>query len=64
MKPDKNILALRGEWSAEKRFYIDFQEVGEPFYFDIELTFDEDEIRLLFIWQPFNMKFPLEGKLE
>jgi hypothetical protein len=38
--------------------------VGEPFYFDIELTFDEDEIRLLFIWQPFNMKFPLEGKLE
>jgi CubicO group peptidase (beta-lactamase class C family) len=64
MKPDKNILALRGEWSAEKRFYIDFQEVGEPFYFDIELTFDEDEIRLLFIWQPFNMKFPLEGKVE
>jgi CubicO group peptidase (beta-lactamase class C family) len=64
MKPDKNILALRGEWSAEKRFYIDFQEVGEPFYFDIELTFEEDEIKLLFIWQPFNMKFPLEGKLE
>jgi hypothetical protein len=63
MKPDNNILALKGEWKDEKRFTIDFQEVGEPFYFDIELTFDEEEIRPLFIWQPFNMKFPLKGKL-
>jgi CubicO group peptidase (beta-lactamase class C family) len=64
MKPEKNILALRGEWRANKKFYIDFQEVGEPFYFDIDLTFEEDEIRLLFIWQPLNMKFILEGNLE
>ncbi len=64
MKPDNNILALRGKWINENRFYIDFQEVGEPFYFDIELYFEEDEIRLLFIWQPFNLKFTLDGKLE
>jgi len=64
MKPDNNILALRGEWRADNSFSIDFQEVGEPFYFDIAFTFDEDEIRPLFIWQPFTMQFPLEGKLE
>jgi CubicO group peptidase (beta-lactamase class C family) len=64
MKPDNNILALRGKWVTEKMFYIDFQEVGEPFYFDIELYFDEDEIKPLFTWQPFNLDFNLEGKME
>jgi CubicO group peptidase (beta-lactamase class C family) len=64
MKPKNNILALRGKWVAENRFSIDFQEIGEPFYFNIEISFNNDEIESLFIWQPFNMKFALEGKLE
>ena len=64
IKPDSNILALRGKWISENRFYIDFQEVGEPFYFEIELNFDKNVIRPIFIWQPFNMQFTLEGKLE
>ena len=64
MKPDNNILALRGKWITEKTFYIDFQEVGEPFFFDIKISFDDDEIRPLFIWQPFNLEFTLKGKLE
>ncbi len=62
MKPDNNILALRGKWIAENRFYIDFQEVGEPFYFDIDVSFNEDTVRAIFIWQPFKMRFVLEGR--
>ncbi len=64
MKPNNNILALKGTWLNDTKFFIDFQEVGEPFYFDTLLEFDEDSLSASFTWQPFKWKFLLEGAAE
>jgi CubicO group peptidase (beta-lactamase class C family) len=64
MKPDNNTLALRGHWIGDNKFYIDFHEVGEPFYFDIEMTFIENEIKAIFSWKPMNWEFTLNGQWE
>lgn len=64
IKPDNNTLALKGRWVNEKKFTIDLQEVGEPFYFDVEIEFDEENITASFTWQPFSWKFLLEGLVE
>jgi len=64
IKSDNNTLALKGRWVNEGKFFIDFQEVGEPFYFDVELDFDEENVKASFTWQPFRWKFLLEGVAE
>jgi CubicO group peptidase (beta-lactamase class C family) len=64
IKSDNNTLALRGNWVNEKMFFIDFQEVGEPFYFDVELEFDKENVTAAFTWEPFKWKFLLEGAAE
>ena len=64
MKSDNNILALKGKWVNERKFTIDFQEVGEPFYFDVELEFDEKNVTALFNWQPIGWEFKLQGATE
>lgn len=64
MKPANNTFALRGTWVNENKFFVDFQEVGEPFYFDVELKFDEDKLFSSFIWHPFGWKFDLKGNIN
>ena len=64
MKPNNNILALKGSWVDEKKFTIDFQEVGEPFYFDVVLEFDKENLKALFTWQPFGWEFKLQGAAD
>jgi hypothetical protein len=64
MKYDNNILALKGKWVDANKFFIDFHEVGEPFYFDVELEFDKNNVHALFTWQRLGWKFILEGKSE
>ena len=64
MKPNNNILALKGSWVDEKKFTIDFQEVGEPFYFDVVLEIDKEKLKALFTWQPFGWEFKLQGAAD
>ncbi|MFC2094382.1 serine hydrolase domain-containing protein [Bacteroidota bacterium] len=64
MKPNNNILALKGRWIDESKFTIDFQEVGEPFYFDVVLEFDKEKLKALFTWQPFGWEFKLQGTAD
>jgi hypothetical protein len=61
MKPDNNILALKGRWVDEGKFIIDFHELGEPFYFDVVLEFNKENLKALFTWQPIGWKFMLQG---
>ncbi len=61
IKPDNNILALKGKWIGTNRFFMEFQEVGEPFYFDIEVHFIRNKIEACFTWKPLGRKFILEG---
>ncbi|MFC2103536.1 serine hydrolase domain-containing protein [Bacteroidota bacterium] len=61
IKPDNNIIALRGTWLNETKLFLDFHEVGEPFYFEVELEFSSDNISALFTWQPFGWKFHVVG---
>jgi CubicO group peptidase (beta-lactamase class C family) len=64
IKPDNNTLALRGEWIYPNKFSIDFHEVGEPFYFDIEFVFSDGLVESSFIWQPMNWHCALSGKWD
>jgi CubicO group peptidase (beta-lactamase class C family) len=64
IKSENNTLALRGRWVNKNKFTIDFQEVGEPLYFDVELEFDDENVSASFIWQPFGWEFLLEGIAE
>jgi len=64
MRPDNNSLALRGYWIGPQNFFIDFHEIGEPFYFDINLKFDDDRVESSFTWQPMNWQFILKGEHE
>jgi len=63
MKAEGNSLALKGKWSEEKKFLVDFHEVGEPFYFDIDFSFKGDSVFAAFAWQPINWQFQLRGVL-
>ena len=64
MKNGDNTFALKGRWLNENKFSIDFQEVGEPFYFDVELEFEEENLKASFTWQPLKWKFLFEGMAE
>ena len=64
MKNGDNTFALKGKWLNENKFFIDFQEVGEPFYFDVELELEEENLTASFTWQPLKWKFQLEGTTE
>lgn len=64
MKPDNNTFALKGDWINENKLFIDFQEVGEPWYLDVELEFDKGKLISTFIWQPFEWKFDLNGNIN
>jgi len=64
MKADGNILALKGKWSEQNKFFVDFHEVGEPFYFDIDFEFKDDSLIADFTWQPIKWQFQLSGRME
>lgn len=64
IKPENNTLALKGQWLDNNRFIIDFHEVGEPFYFDIEMIFENDKLKANFTWQPIDWQFNLKGVAE
>jgi CubicO group peptidase (beta-lactamase class C family) len=62
MKPHNNILALRGKWMGPDTFFVDFHEIGEPFYFDMQFLFTEDELEASLIWKPMDWSFNLKGQ--
>jgi hypothetical protein len=64
IKSEKNIIALKGNWKDENTFIMEFHEVGEPWYLDVELEFDEDSLISSFTWQPFRWQFQIEGEIE
>jgi CubicO group peptidase (beta-lactamase class C family) len=62
IKSANNTLALRGKWINDHTFFIDFHEVGEPFYFDMTFQFSDDEIIASLAWKPMNWPFVLKGE--
>jgi CubicO group peptidase (beta-lactamase class C family) len=61
MRTDGNTFALRGRWVSDNQLELNIHEVGEPFYFDIELTFAENRVEGTFIWQPVGWRTPIVG---
>lgn len=61
MRTDGNTFALRGRWVNDNQLELNIHEVGEPFYFDIELTFAENRVEGTFIWQPVGWPTPIVG---
>ena len=53
--------ALRGRRIGDDQLTLDFHEVGEPFYFDVELTFEGDRIEGMFTWQPVGWPITVQG---
>jgi len=45
-RPDHNPVALRGKWSSEDTFFLDFLQLGRPEHAWIDVRFKEDEIDL------------------
>jgi CubicO group peptidase (beta-lactamase class C family) len=62
IKPTGNTLALRGKWIDDSTFFIDFHEVGEPFYFNMVFQFSDDEVTASLSWKPMNWPFVLKGR--
>jgi CubicO group peptidase (beta-lactamase class C family) len=60
-RTDRNVFALRGEWTGENEFSLELHEVGEPFYFEVTVTFQADRLEATFVWQPFNWRVPVGG---
>ncbi len=64
MRTDGNTYGLRGRWADDDKLILDFHEVGEPFYFDVELTFENDRVEGTFTWQPLGWRIPITGTQE
>ncbi len=64
MRTDGNSLALRGSWVNNNQFVLEIHEVGEPFYFDVELTFTDDRVEGTSTFQPLGWRTPIVGTRE
>jgi CubicO group peptidase (beta-lactamase class C family) len=64
MRTDGNTYGLRARWAGGRTLVLDLHEVGEPFHFDVELTFENDDVQGTFTWQPLGWPFAVSGTRE
>lgn len=61
--PREALLAIRGAWSGEKSFVLDYRYIYEPPYGMATLNFENDRLELIFA-DRVNGKVVLEGKAQ